>query len=307
MRPAVKKAARTAEQLLLLAAPHTWAAAVVPSLLSSVLAYADTKRLDLPMAALVLLACILMQSAANALNDYNDFLKGTDTVENSPDRRDAVIVYGLSPKTALTAGLAFLLAAAAIGAYICAARGPAPLLIGLLGAAALAWYVSGSRPASYLPVGELLSGFVMGALIQLAGYCAQTGQFRLSLLPETLPVVLGIALIMLTNNGCDTARDSTAGRRTLPCLLGERRTRRLYRWALALWAASPVLIMLAKGAPAGAAVSAAGIALLSGALARQFRLSLGPVARAAAMRGIVRLNALIGLVYGLALLTEVWL
>lgn len=120
-------------------------------------------------------------------------------------------------------------------------------------------------------------------------------------------MVLGIALIMLTNNGCDTARDSTAGRRTLPCLLGERRTRRLYRWALALWAASPVLIMLAKGAPAGAAVSAAGIALLSGALARQFRLSLGPVARAAAMRGIVRLNALIGLVYGLALLTEVWL
>ena len=104
MRPAVKKAARTAEQLLLLAAPHTWAAAVVPSLLSAVLAYADTKRLDLPMAALVLLACILMQSAANALNDYNDFLKGTDTVENSPDRRDAVIVYGLSPKTALTAG-----------------------------------------------------------------------------------------------------------------------------------------------------------------------------------------------------------
>ncbi len=186
-------------------------------------------------------------------------------------------------------------------------KGPAPLLIGLLGAAALAWYVSGSRPASYLPVGELLSGFVMGALIPLAGYCAQTGQFRLSLLPETLPVVLGIALIMLTNNGCDTARDSTAGRRTLPCLLGERRTRRLYRWALALWAASPVLIMLAKGAPAGAAVSAAGIALLSGALARQFRLSLGPGARAAAMRGIVRLNALIGLVYGLALLTEVWL
>ena len=113
MRPAVKKAARTAEQLLLLAAPHTWAAAVVPSLLSAVLAYADTKRLDLPMAALVLLACILMQSAANALNDYNDFLKGTDTVENSPDRRDAVIVYGLSPKTALTAGLAFLLASAA--------------------------------------------------------------------------------------------------------------------------------------------------------------------------------------------------
>ena len=59
MRLAVKKAARTAEQLLLLAAPHTWAAAVVPSLLSAVLAYADTKRLDLPMAALVLLAGVV--------------------------------------------------------------------------------------------------------------------------------------------------------------------------------------------------------------------------------------------------------
>ncbi|MFR5781533.1 MAG: prenyltransferase [Oscillospiraceae bacterium] len=276
----------------------------MPSLLSAVLAYADTKRLDLPMAALVLLACILMQSAANALNDYNDFLKGTDTVENSPDRRDAVIVYGLSPKTALTAGLAFLLAAAAIGAYICAARGPALLMACSVPRRWPGMSRAAGRPRT-CPWGAALR-FVMGALI--AGRVLRAdGPVQAEPPAGDLPVVLGIALIMLTNNGCDTARDSTAGRRTLPCLLGERRTRRLYRWALALWAASPVLIMLAKGAPAGAAVSAAGIALLSGALARQFRLSLGPVARAAAMRGIVRLNALIGLVYGLALLTEVWL
>lgn len=61
-----------------------------------------------------------------------------------------MIVYGLSPKTALTAGLSFLLAAAAIGAYICAARGPAPLLIGLLGAAALALVCLG-QPAGLVP------------------------------------------------------------------------------------------------------------------------------------------------------------
>ena len=307
MRPAVKKAARTAEQLLLLAAPHTWAAAVVPSLLSAVLAYADTKRLDLPMAALVLLACILMQSAANALNDYNDFLKGTDTVENSPDRRDAVIVYGLSPKTALTAGLAFLLAAAAIGAYICAARGPAPLLIGLLGAAALAWYVSGSRPASYLPVG--------GAALRIRdGRAYPAGRVLRADGPAQAEPPAG-----------DPARGPghSAHHAHEQRLRYSKRLDRGQKDA-ALPAgreADPQAVQVGAGALGGLARAdhackgrtgrrgreRRGHCVLSGALARQFRLSLGPVARAAAMRGIVRLNALIGLVYGLALLTEVWL
>ena len=37
-----------------------------------------------------------------------------------------------------------------------------------------------------------------------------------------VPTVLGVGLIMLTNNTCDVEKDVEAGRRTLPVLLGPR-------------------------------------------------------------------------------------
>lgn len=305
MRAGMRAVSRTARELLLLAAPQTWAAAIVPALFSAVLAYAETGNVDVPMAACVLSGAVLMQSAANAFNDYSDYMKGTDKPENSPDRRDAVLVYGLDPHAALAAGLCFLLAAGLIGVYITMHRGVVPLLIGLCGAAAVAWYTAGGRPASYLPVGELLSGMTMGGLIPLAGYCVQTGELRVGVLWKSLPLCLGIALIMLTNNGCDIERDIEAGRRTLPCLLGRDGTRKLYRGALALWALSPFFALLPEVGAAGYAVCAAGLGLELGLFLRQSRLSLGPERRAEAMRGIVRLNAACGLVYMLALLAEV--
>ena len=44
------------------------------------------------MTVCLFLIVLLMQSAVNAFDDYADFVKGTDTIENSPDAQDAVIV-----------------------------------------------------------------------------------------------------------------------------------------------------------------------------------------------------------------------
>ena len=296
-----------ARDVLLLAAPHTWAASVVPAIFPTVLAYTDTGKVDLLMSVCVLLVCVLMQSAANALNDHSDYLKGTDSAENSPDRNDAVIVYGMPPAAALRWGLIFLMAAGTLGACVVAVTGLIPLVIGLVGGAAIIWYVIGGRPASYLPVGELLSGFVMGELIPLAGYHVQTGRLCPAVMLYALPLGLGIALIMLTNNGCDIERDRNAGRRTLACLLGGERTLGLYRTTLAIWMVSPMFVLLLRGEPLGAAVCAAEIAVFYGAVVRQFRIRLDPGRRSEAMRGIVNLNWVVGAGYMLALLAEVWL
>ena len=188
------------------------------------------------------LIAILMQSSVNALNDYADFVKGTDTAENSPDPTDAVIVYGMRPETARNLGIAYLTAAFVLGAYTVWRCGWVLLVIGLIGALVIAAYSGGKTPISYLPLGELVSGFVMGGLIPLAGVRMQTGVLRFSVLAEALPVIIGIGMIMFSNNGCDIERDLQAGRRTLPCLLGREKTDRLYRMMLAVWLLSPVLI-----------------------------------------------------------------
>ena len=86
--------------------------------------------------ALILLAiCILMQSAVNVLNDYFDFKKGTDSVENSSDDAfDAVLVYNnLNPKSVCALAIGFLIVAAGMGFYLVYLTGWILLVIGLIG------------------------------------------------------------------------------------------------------------------------------------------------------------------------------
>ena len=50
-----------------------------------------------------------MQSAVNTLNDYFDFIKGTDCADDYVEVSDAVLVYEhINPKHALLLGLAYL-------------------------------------------------------------------------------------------------------------------------------------------------------------------------------------------------------
>lgn len=288
-------------EIVLLAAPHTWAASIIPALLSPVLSRVHTGQMSFAMALLTLLISVLMQSAVNAFDDYSDYIRGTDTMENSPEGYDAVIVYGMPPKTALLCGIAFLTAAALLGAYVIAVCGVIPLYIGLAGGAAVLLYVFGEKPLSYLPLGELVSGFVMGGLIPLAGYYMQTGTLRFAVLIEAMPVMLGISLIMFSNNACDIARDTAAGRKTFACLMGRERTQSLYKVLLARWLVLPAFAAALTGIT-GSAVYVLCLPLSAPGFAGQIRTAPNEKSRAAVMGGIVWLNTTLGLSYMLALL-----
>ena len=272
-----------------LAAPHTWSASVMPCVFALAASFRRQGFLRPDLALCLFVIAVLMQSSVNALNDYADFVKGTDTADNSPDPTDAVIVYGLNPQTARNLGIGFLLAAFAVGLYVIARCGWIPLV-----------------PLSYLPVGELVSGFVMGGLIPLAGVYMQTGLLRLSVLPEALPVIIGIGMIMFSNNGCDIERDIPAGRRTLACLLGREKTGRLYRIMLVLWLLCPLGIFLAEGQCTAALVYALESLVFLSHFVRQFQLPLGEEKRGMVMAGVTNLVILTGFAYSLAVLTGSW-
>jgi 1,4-dihydroxy-2-naphthoate octaprenyltransferase len=215
---------------LRLAAPHTWPPASITPMILGVLLALDFSGLFFPLlSAALLLIVILLQSAANSLNDYFDFIKGVDNEENSDEPEDAVLVYNrLNPKSALYMVMGCLAAAGLLGAYVVFSRGPAPLAAGIAGAAALILYSAGPLPFSYLPLGELASGLAMGGFIPLGVYAAVTGFLDFTILLFSIPCIIGVGLVMMTNNLCDIERDALAGRKTLPLLLGRERARKLY-------------------------------------------------------------------------------
>lgn len=230
-----------------LAAPHTWAASILPVFLGTALAAGMEGCFDWFLFLCALAICILMQSSVNTLNDYYDFVKETDRQENSQNPLDAVLVYNrLNPRHVLGLGIAYLAAAGGLGIIVVYRCGWVPLCIGIIGGITIVLYSGGRHPVSYLPFGELLSGLVMGGMIPLAVYSMMTGQLRLRILLYSVPLIIGIALIMLTNNVSDIERDREAGRKTLPVLFGRGRTVKLYRLIVVLWILCIVMIVLLR-------------------------------------------------------------
>ncbi len=281
----------TAKQALQLAAPHTWAASVCPSLFG--ICY--SRLMGVPLgpfrAAAVLAACVFLQSAVNTLNDYVDFVKGTDSASDNVEVSDAVLVYGgIDPKSARNLGFFYLFAGLLSGLAASAGAGPVPLLIGAAGGATVLLYSGGPLPVSSLPLGEVVSGFVMGGLIPLGTAACADGKLHPEILFYSLPLIIGIGLIMMSNNGCDIEKDLRAGRRTLPMILGRERTLKLYRFLTVFWI---LLLLVLPVLLTGRRGFLCGVLLLLFARER-FRnilaLQLRPEQRVLQMKGIVAAN-----------------
>lgn len=286
---------------LQIAAPHTWPAAILPALIAMACAAANGHAVSAVMALVLLAICILMQAAVNTFNDYYDYVKGSDSAEDNVDPTDAVLVYNnVNPRSALMLAVGFLVVAFALGAYVIWQAGWIPLAIGIVGAIVVVLYSAGKTPISYLPIGELMSGFVMGGLIPLACYQAITKCFDPIMLVWALPTIIGVGLIMLTNNTCDVEKDIESGRKTLPVLLGRSRARTLYHALVWIWIALVivnVLIWFSGGWPVLVFMLAASIPLLKALLSNP----LAPPARIGAMAQICSVNIALGAFYAAAI------
>ena len=292
----------TPKYALQLAAPHTWAASVCPALFGDIYCWQQGIPLPVWKGCLLLIACVLLQSSVNTLNDYFDFVKGTDSSEDNVEVHDATLVYGnIDPGSACKLGVVYLIAGAVMGLLCCIGSGWMPLVFGLVGAVVILLYSGGPLPLSYLPVGEIISGFVMGGLIPLGiGLCAD-GRIHLDLLFYSLPLILGIALIMMSNNGCDIEKDRMADRKTLSVCLGRTYTLLLYRTTLFIWfLLAMVLPFFLVGKPGW--ISCGLLLIIAGRAAyRQMSMSLDPAGRIQQMKGINLCNILINGVYIMSL------
>lgn len=287
---------------LQLAAPHTWPASIMPVLIAAALTVATTGRISPAMAVLLLVICILMQSSVNTFNDYFDFVKGTDSADDNVEVTDAVLIYNaVRPRSVLWLAIGFLATAFLLGLIVIYYAGPIPLAIALIGALAVVAYSGGKTPLSYLPIGEVVSGVVMGGLIPLACYQVLAGTLDALVLVWALPTIIGVGLIMMTNNTCDIEKDKEAKRRTMPVLLDRPRARSLYHGLMIAWMASIVLIVR-WWFPAGFVIVVFMVLAAYPLAAALWKNPLAPESRIGAMAQISSLNVVLGAFYAAALL-----
>lgn len=214
---------------LQLAAPHTWPAAILPCLLAVACAMANSAAVSFSLSLTLLVICVLMQAAVNTFNDYFDYVKGADSAEDNVEVSDAVLIYNnVNPRHALYLAIGFLAVAFLLGIYPIVVAGVTPLFIAAVAAVIVVLYSGGKTPISYLPIGEAVSGVVMGGLIPFACYQVLTGVLEPMMLLWAIPTIINVGLIMMTNNTCDIEKDIQAGRKTLPVLLGRKRAVSLY-------------------------------------------------------------------------------
>ena len=291
----------TLNMALNLAAPHTWPAAIMPALMA-MCAAAAAGPLSVMLSIDLLVICVLMQSAVNTFNDYYDYVKGTDSDEDFVDPSDAVLVYNnVDPKSALKLAIGFLIAAFVLGIYAIVVAGWVPLVIALIGALFVVLYSAGKSPISYLPLGEAVSGVVMGGLIPLAVYQVLTRMLDFTMLVWAVPTIIGVGLIMFTNNTCDIERDVPSGRRTLPVVLGRERSVALYRALLIVWVVSIIAIVaiwFREGLVIAPFMLLASYPLLKALFANSFT----PERRLQAMPQILSVNIALGAFYAASIL-----
>ncbi len=299
---ATEYARLTPTMAMQLAAPHTWPAAILPVLFATALAGIWHGSLSVTLVLSLLVICVLMQASVNTLNDYYDFVKGADSIENQLDPTDAVLVYNnVNPKSALKLAIGFLVFAFALGVYVIAVAGWIPLALGLVGAGIIVLYSAGKSPLSYLPVGEFVSGITMGGLIPLACYQALTGTLSWIVFLLSVPLICGIGLIMFTNNTCDIEKDIEAERKTLSVLLGRDRARKAYHGVIIVWMAS-IIVFSALFFPSGLVVAPFMLIALYPAVSALFKNPLTPATRLQAMPQCLNLNIALGAFYAAAIL-----
>ena len=284
-----------------LAAPHTWPAAILPTSVAVACAAATGSTVSLSMSCVLLAICILMQSSVNTFNDYYDYVKGADSIDDDVDPSDAVLLYNnVNPRSALALAVGLLITAFALGIYVIWQAGIIPLIIGIIGAVFVVLYSAGKTPISYLPIGEIVSGVVMGGLIPLACYYVLSGRLTPLALLWALPEILGVGLIMFTNNTCDIEKDIDANRHTLSVLLGREKARWAYHAVLYTWIIAIVVLVafyFTKGVIALPFMILSAYPMLKALLANP----LAPQSRQAAMSQVCGVNIALGAWYTAAI------
>jgi 1,4-dihydroxy-2-naphthoate octaprenyltransferase len=277
--------------------PWSFTISLAPVLAGTSLATLDGYPLDLTLAAVALLACVLIHVGTNLQNDVGDFRRGADLIGRVGPPR--VTTQGWLPASQVQAAASLSFALAFVpGAYVAAHGGWPIVAIGVVSVAAGAIYTAGPRPVAYSGWGEAFVVVFFGLVAVGGMYYVHTRTLSASALVAGAALGLLAAAVLVVNNLRDIDSDRRIGKNTLAVRLGRCATAWEYAalmhapFALSVvlafareqaWLLAPLLLLpwattLAQRvarAPAGAGLNAVLGATAKLGLAFALLLSLG--------------------------------
>jgi 1,4-dihydroxy-2-naphthoate octaprenyltransferase len=212
---------------------------IIPVVLGGIEA-ARVGRFDLVYFLLCLVGALSFHGAANVLNDYFDYLGGTDNVNryhNLFSGGSRVIQDGLlTPRQTLALGSILVAAGVGIGVYLAFRVGPGILVFGVFGTFLVLAYSIPKYGLAYIGrgLGELAVTIGLGFLMLLGTYWVMTGTLTLQAWWLSLTPSLLIALILFVNGYPDYEADKKTGKHTAVVTIGKSRARWVYALILAV-------------------------------------------------------------------------
>ncbi len=234
--------------------PRVFTATYVPMGLAGIVAL-DDGVFDAPIFLLALIGTLLLQSAANLINEYMDFRRGADPLKQAGQGM-TIKKKILKPASVRKGAILTTLAGCLIGLFLLAQSGPLLWIIGIGGVLVAISYTAGPFPLAYNGLGEIAVAIFMGPAIVVGAYYVMSptvGEHRIAdLCLISLPIAFMVAAILHANNIRDMDADRAVNKRTLAVVFGIRFARAEYIFLVLGAYVAQVLVMVAGFLPVAA-------------------------------------------------------
>lgn len=204
--------------------PRVFTATYVPMGLAGIIAIADGV-FQAGVFLLALCGTLMLQSAANLINEYADYRRGTDQLKQAGQ---GMIIKRkiLEPAIVCVGAILATVAGCLIGLYLLAQSGPLLWLIGIGGVLVAVAYTAGPFPLAYNGLGEIAVAIFMGPAIVVGAYYVMSPTVSDARVAElcliSLPVAFMVSAILHANNIRDMDADRAVNKRTLAVIFGLR-------------------------------------------------------------------------------------
>ena len=200
--------------------PFAFTASIIPVLAGAALAWVDELWNWAPFIA-ALLGAVFLHAGTNIVNEVYDVRKGVDSI-TSPRASHAIVKGRMSERTALAIAGVFFGLAILVGVYLIWLRGPAILVLGLLGLLGGWGYTAPPLEYKNRALGVPLVFLLMGPLMVEGSYFAVSGEWSLTAIVLSIPIGMLVAAILHGNEWRDIREDSRAGISTLSARVGRK-------------------------------------------------------------------------------------
>ena len=233
--------------------PRVFTASYAPMGLAGIIAV-DDGVFDGRLFLLALIGTLLLQSAANLINEYADYRRGADRLKQAGQ---GMIIKQkiLKPESVRTGAILTTAAGCLLGLFLLSQSGPLLWLIGLGGVLVAISYTAGPFPLAYHGLGEIAVAIFMGPAIVVGAYYVMSPAVANARIGElcliSLPIAFMVAAILHANNIRDMDADRAVNKRTLAVIFGIRFARAEYMFlVMGSYAVQAILVAAGLMPPA---------------------------------------------------------